>query len=150
MPHPVTGSRVILTIAHLDHTPENCADDNLRAWCQRCHFAYDLPMHIANRKATRWARSGKRIDRLIKPKRVPENNGKMQSRNQPELKTCPHCGNTRATLMPRLGDYNEYSCPNLKCGTYRIPGTMEQLIENGADPTAGQFVQQRGHKFLVV
>ena len=30
---------VVLTIAHLDHTPENCADDNLRAWCQRCHHA---------------------------------------------------------------------------------------------------------------
>ena len=28
-PHPVTGSRVVLTIAHLDHTPENCDDDNL-------------------------------------------------------------------------------------------------------------------------
>lgn len=23
-PHPVTGSRTVLTIAHLDHTPENC------------------------------------------------------------------------------------------------------------------------------
>jgi hypothetical protein len=42
-PHPVTGSRVVLTIAHLDHTPENCADDNLRAWCQRCHNTYDAP-----------------------------------------------------------------------------------------------------------
>ena len=33
--------RVVLTVAHLDHMPENCADDNLRAWCQRCHNAYD-------------------------------------------------------------------------------------------------------------
>ena len=24
--------RVVLTIAHLDHTPENCDDANLRAW----------------------------------------------------------------------------------------------------------------------
>ena len=39
--HPETGSRVVLTIAHLDHTPENCADGNLRAWCQRCHLNYD-------------------------------------------------------------------------------------------------------------
>lgn len=44
MPHPITGSRVVLTVAHLDHTPENCADDNLKAWCQRCHNAYDAPM----------------------------------------------------------------------------------------------------------
>ena len=43
-PHPATGSIVLLTVAHLDHTPENCADDNLRAMCQRCHNRYDMPM----------------------------------------------------------------------------------------------------------
>ncbi len=43
LPHPLTGSRVVLTVAHLDHTPENCADDNLRAWCQKCHNSYDAP-----------------------------------------------------------------------------------------------------------
>jgi hypothetical protein len=36
--------RIVLTVAHLDHTPENCADDNLRAWCQRCHNRYDAAM----------------------------------------------------------------------------------------------------------
>jgi len=36
--------RVVLTVAHLDHQPENCADENLRAWCQRCHNIYDMPM----------------------------------------------------------------------------------------------------------
>ncbi len=40
-PHPVTSSRVVLTVAHLDHTPENCHDENLKALCQRCHNAYD-------------------------------------------------------------------------------------------------------------
>jgi len=39
--------KVILTVAHLDHTPENCADDKLRAWCQRCHNVYDMPMRKA-------------------------------------------------------------------------------------------------------
>lgn len=43
-PHPLTTSKVVLTVAHLDHTPENCDDDNLRAMCQRCHLAYDMPM----------------------------------------------------------------------------------------------------------
>lgn len=38
------GAKIVLTVAHLDHTPENCADDNLRAWCQRCHNRYDAPM----------------------------------------------------------------------------------------------------------
>lgn len=44
---------VVLTVAHLDHTPENCADDNLRAWCQRCHNAYDAPMRKAGIKERR-------------------------------------------------------------------------------------------------
>lgn len=49
---------VVLTIAHLDHVPENCADDNLRAWCQRCHLRYDAEHHKANAQATRRAKSG--------------------------------------------------------------------------------------------
>ena len=49
---------VVLTIAHLDHVPENCAEDNLRAWCQRCHLRYDHDHHRANAQATRRARSG--------------------------------------------------------------------------------------------
>ena len=34
------GSRVVLTIAHLDHDPENwnVTDDRLAALCQACHF----------------------------------------------------------------------------------------------------------------
>ena len=54
-PHSVTGSKVVLTVAHLDHTPENCHPDNLRAMCQRCHLAYDREHHAATRRATRGA-----------------------------------------------------------------------------------------------
>lgn len=57
-PHPITGSRVVLTVAHLDHQPENCAPDNLRAWCQRCHLRYDAAHHATNARRTREARSG--------------------------------------------------------------------------------------------
>lgn len=52
-PHPATRSKVVLTVAHLDHTPENCERQNLKAWCQRCHNTYDMPMRrrgIAERK----------------------------------------------------------------------------------------------------
>lgn len=52
-PHPVTGSTVVLTVGHLDHQPENCALDNLRAWCQRCHLTYDAKNHAANARDTR-------------------------------------------------------------------------------------------------
>lgn len=54
-PHEVTGSRVVLTVAHLDHTPENCDPDNLRAMCQRCHLAYDREHHAKTRAETRGA-----------------------------------------------------------------------------------------------
>ena len=53
--HPVTGSYVIITIAHLDHDPANNWEDNLRAWCQRCHNTYDAPHRAAGRKARRTA-----------------------------------------------------------------------------------------------
>lgn len=45
--------RVVLTIAHRDHTPENCAEENLAAWCQRCHLRYDRDHHAATRAETR-------------------------------------------------------------------------------------------------
>lgn len=46
-PHPATGSTVVLTVAHLDHQPENCERENLKAWCQRCHLTYDMGMRRA-------------------------------------------------------------------------------------------------------
>lgn len=39
--HPVTGSMVVLTIAHMADPIEDCSDGNLRALCQRCHLTYD-------------------------------------------------------------------------------------------------------------
>lgn len=52
-----TGSLVVLTVAHLDHTPERCGDDNLRAMCQGCHLHYDRDHH-------RQSAQQKRRDRL--------------------------------------------------------------------------------------
>jgi 5-methylcytosine-specific restriction endonuclease McrA len=51
--HPVTGSHVVLTVAHLDHTPENCEDSNLVALCQRCHLRYDAKLHGKHAAETR-------------------------------------------------------------------------------------------------
>ena len=42
--HPITGSKVILTVAHLNHEVEDCSDKNLKAMCQRCHNKMDAPM----------------------------------------------------------------------------------------------------------
>lgn len=52
-PHPVTSSRVVLTIAHLDHNPTNNDLTNLRAWCQRCHVTYDADHHASTAARTR-------------------------------------------------------------------------------------------------
>ncbi len=46
-------TRIVLTIAHLDHTPENCDPANLRAYCQRCHLAYDADHHQQTAYETR-------------------------------------------------------------------------------------------------
>lgn len=63
-PHPITGSIVVLTTAHLgidkeDGSPGDRHDkmdvrpENLRAWCQRCHLTYDIKDHMANAAETR-------------------------------------------------------------------------------------------------
>jgi hypothetical protein len=61
-PHPVTGSKVVLTAAHLDHVPENCGEPgdrpNLLALCQRCHVTYDAKHHATNAAATRRRKAG--------------------------------------------------------------------------------------------
>lgn len=71
-PHPVTGSRVILTVAHLDHVPEHVAEDNLRALCQRCHLTYDAKHHAKNAQATMRARkaAGDLFDMSMKSQNV--------------------------------------------------------------------------------
>lgn len=48
-----TGSKVVLTVAHLDHTPENVDPGNLRAMCNGCHLHYDRDHHAETRAATR-------------------------------------------------------------------------------------------------
>ena len=54
--HPETGSKVVLTVAHLDHDTSNNRFSNLRALCQRCHLTYDAQFHADNAKVTRAAK----------------------------------------------------------------------------------------------
>ena len=55
-PHPITGSKVILTVAHVhDHRPEAASFLNLAALCQRCHNKHDAPMRRRNREARKRA-----------------------------------------------------------------------------------------------
>ena len=53
-----TGSTVVLTTAHLNHTPEDCRPENLRAMCQGCHLHYDREHHAQTRRRTRESERG--------------------------------------------------------------------------------------------
>ena len=55
--HPETGSKVVLTIMHMDHDPTHNVDHNLKAGCQRCHLTYDAQFHAHNAAKTRRAKS---------------------------------------------------------------------------------------------
>lgn len=63
-PNPRTGSKVVLTVAHLgtahaDGTPGDkhdkmdVRDENLAALCQACHLRYDIKEHVQNAARTR-------------------------------------------------------------------------------------------------
>lgn len=58
LPIWITLRQVVLTVAHLDHTPENCDPANLKALCQRCHLVYDARHHAKNAAATRRRKAG--------------------------------------------------------------------------------------------
>jgi hypothetical protein len=49
------GPETVLTVAHLDHTPENCDLANLKAMCQGCHLGYDRVHHAQTAARTREA-----------------------------------------------------------------------------------------------
>jgi 5-methylcytosine-specific restriction endonuclease McrA len=48
----IKPTKIILTIAHLDHDKTNNNYDNLAALCQKCHLGIDMSHHVANRKAS--------------------------------------------------------------------------------------------------
>jgi hypothetical protein len=43
--------RFTLTVAHLNHKPEDCDRSNLKALCSGCHLRYDAQHHVRSRKA---------------------------------------------------------------------------------------------------
>jgi 5-methylcytosine-specific restriction endonuclease McrA len=62
-PHPITGSKVVLTVAHIDRDKNNNRFSNLAALCQRCHLLHDRWQHAENRKYGRhWKRAQLKLD----------------------------------------------------------------------------------------
>lgn len=60
-----TGSIVVLTTAHLNHTPEDCRDENLLAMCQGCHLHYDRDHHVQTAQRTRTAALAAQMEPLF-------------------------------------------------------------------------------------
>lgn len=63
-PNPKTGSKVVLTVAHLGtnlpdgssgnkHDKMDVRDENLASLCQKCHLTYDIEEHVENARQTR-------------------------------------------------------------------------------------------------
>lgn len=48
-PHPETGAKVVLTIAHMDHDESHMDPARCRALCQKCHNGWDAAHRRANR-----------------------------------------------------------------------------------------------------
>lgn len=58
-PHPITGSKVVLTTAHVfDHRPEACSLLNLAALCQKCHNKHDAYLRRAGMRERRHINQG--------------------------------------------------------------------------------------------
>lgn len=47
---PFDTHRRTLTVAHLNHTPEDCKRSNLKALCVPCHLRYDKDHHAETRR----------------------------------------------------------------------------------------------------
>ena len=51
-------TKIILTIAHLDHDITNNCPTNLKALCQKCHLSYDKDHHRKNARQTLKTKKG--------------------------------------------------------------------------------------------
>lgn len=49
-PSVYSGSKVVLTVAHLNHVPEERGEDEVKAMCQGCHLWYDREHHAETRR----------------------------------------------------------------------------------------------------
>jgi len=61
-PHPITGSKVVLTVAHVfDDRPEASGLMNLAALCQRCHNGHDAGARQRRRRERLIGESGQML-----------------------------------------------------------------------------------------
>lgn len=59
---PLDTHKRTLTVAHLNHVPEDIRPENLMAMCAPCHLRYDAKHHAETRKNRRKASQIKLVD----------------------------------------------------------------------------------------
>ncbi len=50
---PFDTHRNTLTVAHMNHTPQDISPENLKALCAPCHLRYDAKHHVETRRKKR-------------------------------------------------------------------------------------------------
>lgn len=76
-PHPITGGRVVLTIAHMDWDESHADPDRCRALCQRCHNMWDAPSRRVNASKTRHRKRGQ-DDLFVEDRMTPAHQGERK------------------------------------------------------------------------
>lgn len=69
-PHPVNGKRTVLTCAHLSHNEASRDENDVAAYCARCHLYYDRGHHAKTRAETIAARKAAIRETILRKARV--------------------------------------------------------------------------------
>lgn len=117
------GVKIVLTVAHLNHQPEDCRDENLRAGCQLHHLRHDKAHHQQNAAWTR--RAHKRNGELF------EGSAMKEAAVIPPLQhveACPICENPFFGTSPK--DAQRQLAEHIKVADHRrVPTQYEREFD---------------------
>ncbi|MBI1202592.1 MAG: hypothetical protein GC182_08790 [Rhodopseudomonas sp.] len=93
--NPLTGSRVVLTIMHMNHDESDCSENNLRAGCQKCHNSWDAKHRAVNAAITRARKVGQ--DDLYAGQEPVQPVAKPDPSSWPRGAMCGSCAGRKGT-----------------------------------------------------
>lgn len=133
--------KVILTVAHLDHTPENCSPENLKAMCQRCHLRYDIDHHKKTARATREAKSPQM--RLTLEKAWPQHSEERTTQTQSQS-PAPILPPSQWRSRHRRGGVIEFKTEKAQERFSEINPTLQAICHE-----MDEFCKRRGKPFVL-
>src|SRR5262249_32731772 len=130
-PHPITYSRVVLTVAHIDGDPRNSAPNNLRAWCQRCHLTHDRTAT----PSTLWNAHHDPSDTPAAdtPDRISWLDQRAQATSTPAAPTEGKMSWSKIEDTVEIGDIGARLLANLAKGIYSPDNVLREYVQNAAD-----------------